>query len=341
MFPDVPRVNPREWLPTHESTDERLQGNESYEGRWQQSHEITTAASRQPVMIRANPSAVPSIVSDQQFRSQHETGTSNGALNPEVRLEEEHRMFHGSEFEGSNPIYAYMGTHRSHFGTEQYGRARMQLKGVRGRTTMTGEDSLGARTRPTKLEDVPRMHPAENTNWPIAPGTHWGYEEAQVHGGISVPGNVHRAGVEIPSDFNFYKGSQINRYYEESQRAVEALRGAGIPTTHEKMEQYAQGGLFFSGERNSERRQEIQGPTPFANPQTVPISDEQFHAHWAQDRSNLAKEKWGIHQAKAETARKFGRSRTEYRSSTSPVASVHLDEVDYRKPYTPSADPTL
>lgn len=146
----------------------------------------------QPVTINLTSDDLEKVFQDGRFKSQFETGDSEGAYNPEKRNETEAIVFGYSTrttspekrpIYGSIPEFGAAALARpGETGTWLYGDTRVVLKdSVRSRTTFTAGDSLGMGWNPSSVEN-PRLNGASlTTKKPYV-----GYIEAQIHGGVNV-----------------------------------------------------------------------------------------------------------------------------------------------------------
>lgn len=199
------------------------------------------------VTIRTPDELMDEIVADGRFKSQFESGTSGGALNPELRSEAERQLF-GYEPDMTQPqdrpIYGYLARPGGRFkdsATSQYGDIRWELKpSVRARTTWTGGDSLGKTLIPSTLtepsylslpapsrlspeaqaEYIAQQKPVEYTTHVSAPldGAAL-YAEAQIHGGVTLD-DVDA--VVIPASYERYSDDH------PVKQAAAALAARGI-----------------------------------------------------------------------------------------------------------------
>lgn len=97
------------------------------------------------------------IAASGRLKSQHETNSSRGTLNPGFRAKEEYKMFGvepNSDFAG-RPIYGYVSSDINGLASssvKQYGSIAIKLKThKRPHTTVTGGDSLGGLFKPSPL----------------------------------------------------------------------------------------------------------------------------------------------------------------------------------------------
>ena len=138
------------------------------------------------VVVHAPSSAIESILSDGQVKSQHETSSSLGNLDPSLRRQAETRMFsqHPSTDDSMRPIYGSVmedGVNGQTFAkSSQYGDVGLVLKkDVNARTTFTSRDSLAVGTQPS-----PISQPNKSSYFP--PNIGRAYTEAQIHGQVKL-----------------------------------------------------------------------------------------------------------------------------------------------------------
>jgi len=152
------------------------------------------------------------IFNDGRLKTQHETNTSQGAFNPDLRSIQEVAMFSIHPKTKQRPIYGTVrrGTNEdSDELSTQYGAATIVLKdGVENRTTWTQADSLGHQTAASTL--IPNKRTWDGLhNQTVHPKTkdayfsserrrrtaelgfptdyeNWPFIEAQIHGGVSL-----------------------------------------------------------------------------------------------------------------------------------------------------------
>lgn len=196
--------------------------------------------------IRADHFSAANILQDGKFRSQFETQTSNGSLDPHARREWEarHWGYEGTTPSRARPIYGYMAKADpadEDTDAEQYGDIRFHLDPgrIRHRSTVTWGDSLGSSTHPFRYDDamagrVPEgFTPAYRYDEAIPPD----YAELQVHGGASVA-DIKDAHIEQPRS-----------YFEDSDYDTlrDMLEDRGIPYKQvADGERYTQGRMFMS-----------------------------------------------------------------------------------------------
>lgn len=113
------------------------------------------------VMIATTPVAAQSIIEDGVFKSQFETETSGGAVDPTTRAAEETASLdiHPQVYAEKRPIYGYVAYGEgiaTNEAVRQYGSIRFELKdSVKDRTTMLDGDSLGSRGTPVPMRGEP------------------------------------------------------------------------------------------------------------------------------------------------------------------------------------------
>ena len=148
------------------------------------------------VRIPASSTVLRKIAADGKLKSQHESGSSHGLYDPELRSIHERLMF---DTDSAQPIYGYVKPTKIEAGdslqrtgvanfVSAYGDAALVLKPeVKSRTTVTHGDSLmtdvGGAPAPVPLNDV---HTASDKR--LAAGTTErtaSYIEAQIHGGVT------------------------------------------------------------------------------------------------------------------------------------------------------------
>lgn len=160
------------------------------------------------VRVRVDEDALGSILEDGRFKTQFETGTSEGALNPELRDQIENFYFGYEDTPGEDrPIYGYVAGQGDEWTTQQYGEVIVQLDDdIRDRTSVSFFDSLDAyRGTGTIFEQGQELMPSplNDPSWqsamPWEPDQLYGsilqfedlrelpaYAEAQIHGGVAV-----------------------------------------------------------------------------------------------------------------------------------------------------------
>lgn len=142
-----------------------------------------------PTAIRAPWTAAPGILQTRDIRSQHETKSSKGYLNPGYRALAEEAM----DFP-DHPVYGYQDIPdegRAYDAGSHYGNLKFTLKGeVKDRTTILNGDSLTGTDKPAKpipVRDVQRggtRLPKDSDAWNETPDQQAkveGYVEAQIH----------------------------------------------------------------------------------------------------------------------------------------------------------------
>lgn len=144
---------------------------------------------------RVNAEDLVSILRDGRFKSQFETGTSGGALNPSYRASQEQLMFSYPRGMAAarRPIYGYLtsGVDDEFMNLMRYGHIRVVFReSIADRTTFVLDDSLNAMpTRAPSPVRNPRWYSHQLDNLDplaftkveeIVP-----YTEAQYHGGVA------------------------------------------------------------------------------------------------------------------------------------------------------------
>jgi hypothetical protein len=113
---------------------------------------LTEAMKNSDVHTRTSTDSLFKILEDGRFKSQMETGTSRGALDPSYRKEVSYKLFGtpAGTADDAYEIYGYMGTKDlvdetfGYMGVEHYGEVIIKFKPtIRSRTTITVGDSLG------------------------------------------------------------------------------------------------------------------------------------------------------------------------------------------------------
>lgn len=156
--------------------------------------------------IRVSYDVLEKVIADGRFKTQHETGKSNGMFDPSKRDEHEAKMFSTDQ---PRPIYGYVNprsiadTYRSQ---GQYGEIAVVLKPeVAARTTVTYGDSLDITDVPapipfTHVEKAPAtrlLAAATGVGYSSRPS----YVEAQIHDGVSVADIDY---IEVPTEMRSY-----------------------------------------------------------------------------------------------------------------------------------------
>jgi SPP1 gp7 family putative phage head morphogenesis protein len=189
------------------------------------------------------------IIDDGRFKTQFETETSSGKLDPDLRTDVEKFYFGYSEntAPGERPIYGYLGGDGDIRGVDQYGKIVVELSpDVRERTTVTFNDSLdGYRWNPAIADSTAENghppgtslvpQPLDDVTWRAAPpidpevqrgAADWGslhevpgYPEVQIHDGVSTD-DIERV---VFTDYN-----------PPSPAIIEKLDQAGIAWTHDR-----------------------------------------------------------------------------------------------------------
>ena len=169
------------------------------------------------------------FLQDGRYKTQFETGYSNGSYLPSMRADAEDRMFNYDPHETKSeerPIYGHMSD--SWEPGAMYGNTSLVLHPhVLDRTTLTHGDSLGAGT-------VPISH-ADAASGKIDPAIHGdttesGYVEAQYHGGIKASDVAHAEFDEKPASYGKH----------DPARVQSALDQAGIPWRKMRTEVFEQ-----------------------------------------------------------------------------------------------------
>ncbi len=197
----------------------------------------------------AAPMDVAWQILEDRFRSQFDTGDSNGMLDPGLRAEFEMALFglHPDVDTDYRTIYGYVtpkGGERTR-GVTQYGDVRFVLKpGVRSRTTFTIGDSLGTGARPVPLDG----QVTDRQAWDAVSNTYMGervavamhqnpdeaitrildqsYIEAQIHNGVG-PEDIER--IVLTANAN-----PEDVFYTSLLATAESL---GIPVIHGREQQ--------------------------------------------------------------------------------------------------------
>jgi hypothetical protein len=118
------------------------------------------------VKIRIEPSDLRKVLSDGEFKSQHETGDSRGSYAPMARLAQEKVMFGTEKYKDEHPIYGFLHNDETveKDDARYYGKCVVTLKDdVKPRTTFTPGDSLGS-TIDSKGEHIPVHYPSGLTD---------------------------------------------------------------------------------------------------------------------------------------------------------------------------------
>lgn len=142
------------------------------------------------VAIRVPADIVERVLKDGRFKSQFETGSSQGLLNTGARKEFELDAFGVPEDVSpeDRPIYGYMSNSGGNFNNpslDYYGGVSFILKDeVRDRTTVTFGDSLDTRLPGSKLDDI-KLESVQITEPGLITKESFSYVEAQIHGKVS------------------------------------------------------------------------------------------------------------------------------------------------------------
>jgi hypothetical protein len=196
-----------------------------------------------PVIAADFDSAV-NIIYSKRFKTQWETGSSNGLYSPSTREKREFGLLgiEPNTPRKQRPIYGFLATDDTETtpmtkpyntdlfafnnkGVGQYGDVRFVLKpSTRGRTTFTMQDSLDVKSLPQPLSDNPTDEQLDMAGfWKNVTDSHDGffrehYIEAQVTGGVSMD-DVDRIVVSIPY-YTDYPEAQAQLY----QRRINDLK---------------------------------------------------------------------------------------------------------------------
>jgi len=111
------------------------------------------------VMIAIHSDDALKVLQEEFFRSQFDTGTSNGMVNHDIRAAEETSVhdIHPEINPRLRPIYGYVALENlTPFNVSNYGDIRFELNdSVKQRTTMTDGDSLASRATPVPMVGKP------------------------------------------------------------------------------------------------------------------------------------------------------------------------------------------
>lgn len=139
-----------------------------------------------PVSVRVPLSAFEKILNEGEFKTQHETGTSQGTLDTDFRKAAEKHMFGENEL----PIYGYVSTGKNYLNPSviHYGDVKIDFKeSIKDRTTVTYGDSLQAFDEKKIQVGTPIRKPGlegiGNMDYGDGPPD---YVEAQIHRGAKV-----------------------------------------------------------------------------------------------------------------------------------------------------------
>lgn len=94
------------------------------------------------VMVRVPDNVLSGIIKDGRMKTQFETGTSGGAVQPDARADLEHNIlgYGWSTSPKDRPVYGYTGNSGI---AKQYGENKITLKkGNKARTTISNDDSM-------------------------------------------------------------------------------------------------------------------------------------------------------------------------------------------------------
>lgn len=206
-MPDYARYNDANLakLAANYQTDSRL-GEAGYQAF---ADKARTLLDHADIYRWSNAANIDKILDSGRLKSQFETGTSDGMLNPFFRRQVEKQLFGYDEHAtpaDHRPIYGFMADpnnlEKDAFGASSYGEAILHFKPeVRDRTTVTGGDSLSLEFYPTSLKDLnpAGLLPSDRTaivsqqvkslpEQPTIKDFHdkllVNYIEAQMHGGV-------------------------------------------------------------------------------------------------------------------------------------------------------------
>ena len=142
------------------------------------------------VAIRVPADIVERVIKEGRFKSQFETGDSQGLLNPEARKNFELDSMGVPEdiSPEDRPIYGYMSNNSGSFENQSlayYGGVSFLLKDdVKSRTTVTFGDSLDRNLPASKIDDI-KLESVQITEPGLITDDSFSYVEAQVHGQVS------------------------------------------------------------------------------------------------------------------------------------------------------------
>lgn len=213
---------------------------------------------RKPV-IRAEPYAAADIMQSGRFKTQFETGDSNGSYDPGYRTSHEERMFGltAQTPPAARPVYGYLQAPEGHPNRETeeqsarpYGSVEFSLKPERvaHRATVTFGDSLGSRHPAVPLQDAQlgQHIPEDFVETPrygeMPEGREYHprtYYEMQIHGGVSTR-DVDRVDIMAGKyeDDDGMSFTQVKRSAQDSE----------IPYAQRRVAQtYQQGGMITPG----------------------------------------------------------------------------------------------
>ncbi|WJZ48507.1 cytoplasmic protein [Actinomycetia phage DSL-LC01] len=178
------------------------------------------------IAIAVQVGVLEKIIADGRFKSQFESKTSQGALNPLARTKGDISQlgYHPDTDPSKRPIYGYATSNgridnESMGKIKQYGQLQMVLKkDVESRATYTADDSLTwAGLQPAPF-GVPSAE-AARTEYPS-------YTEAQIHGGVSLA-DVDYVAVQVGvPDETDWRDNKITE--EQFAKVSEMLSAAGI-----------------------------------------------------------------------------------------------------------------
>jgi GNAT superfamily N-acetyltransferase len=209
-------------------------------------------------VISADFDSALGIISDKRFKTQWETGSSNGLYEPSTREKREFGLLavDPKTPKGKRPIYGFMATdddgktpmakpHNmdlfavNNRAITQYGDVRFVLKPeTRERTTFTMQDSLDVIALPQPLSDNPTDEQIDMAGfWQNVTDSHDGffrepYVEAQVSGGISME-DVERIVVSVPyyTDYPEAQAKFLKRKVDTLRAELEASGYENIQIT--------------------------------------------------------------------------------------------------------------
>lgn len=204
------------------------------------------------VMVRVPDNALSGIIKDGRVKTQFETGTSGGAVQPDARADLEHNIlgYGWSTSPKDRPVYGYTGNSGI---AKQYGENRITLKkDNKARTTISNDDSMDGSIQlggtatpiswgnnsldylgsPDALDEYLIANGRDDTKFHIEEilnnlrnkkGATNGYIEAQIHGGVT-PNDFAGVSVGNPEkDLNFRKDAADKFGFE--LRAVDPRDG--------------------------------------------------------------------------------------------------------------------
>jgi hypothetical protein len=175
--------------------------------------------------VRVSPSVLQTIVkTDGRFKSQFETGKSNGMFNPSRRKAVESNLFNtpNDMKNEDRPIYGLLdGPHGQTSGGKWYGavKVRMRKSAIMDRSTVTIGDSLDYDAAGMRMSNPETRITREDILVATDPSKihHRSYTEFQVHGGLSL------------SDVERVDISQFDIGGPDMIKALEQIESHGIP----------------------------------------------------------------------------------------------------------------